>query len=187
MGCPGCRSLLCEQAGALCSCLCSSCCCCGPSICCQEPVVPRCSGGRGSQGWREPSGAPAAPATGLACWRGEGGGWQGGSGGLGKAGSSESVCSGLSDGSLPLCAGGQSSGGCSWFLVDDGRGLWLQPSAARAEPCPSSPRSGWRGITPPVCWAALPSGLWSSFWGPMLALSLCWRGSIAAASALAGR
>lgn len=91
----------------------------------------------------------------------------------------ESVHLGLLSESLLLCVwGGQSGGGCSWFPFDACGGLWLLPSATRAEPHPSSPWSKWRGVTLPVCWAALPLGLWVCFWGPMLGSPLAGGGAL---------
>lgn len=69
---------------------CSAGCCCGPSICCQALEAPAVEGEacRGGKSHLEP--------TGLAGWQGEGVVWQGSSRGLGRAGSPEPVCLGLS-------------------------------------------------------------------------------------------
>lgn len=87
------------------------------SLCCQEPGASHCRGLRGLQGRPEPSGALAAPATGLAYRQGEGRMWQGSSRGLRRAGNGEPVRLGLCDVCLPLRAQGCQNGGssCSWF------------------------------------------------------------------------
>lgn len=132
--------------------------------------------------WRERLARVARAIWSLLAWQAGRGKvlWQGSNRGLGRAGSTEPVCLGLSDESLPLCVqGGHRGGGCSWFPAGACGGLWLQLSAVRAEPCPSSLCSKQGDVTPLACWAASPLGSWLHSWG------LQWRGRVAAASVLA--